>query len=73
MTWPCHGDPTYTDSDVERAVAARLRNSGIVTLMRSEVSVATRQAELALLAKLKARYEPIVQAPTGSSLPLFDP
>ncbi len=76
VTWPCYGDPTYTYSDVERAVAARLRNSGVVTLMRSEVSAAGRQADLALLAKLKARYEAIPQAPPaaqpGSSLPLFE-
>ena len=27
VTWPCHGDPTYTYSDVERAVVARLRKA----------------------------------------------
>ena len=30
VTWPCHGDPTFTYSDVERAVGARLRKSQIV-------------------------------------------
>ena len=76
VTWPCHGDPTFTYSDVERAVAARLRSANIVTLMRSQVSAARRQADLALLAELKARYEPIPHAPTpgvpDGSLPLFD-
>jgi hypothetical protein len=76
VTWPCHRDPTYTYSDVERAVAARLRSANIVTLMRSQVSAARWQADLALLAELKARYEPIPHAPTPcvpvGSLPLFD-
>jgi hypothetical protein len=76
VTWSCHGDPTYTYSDVERAVAARVRSANIVTLMRSQVSAAGRQADLALLAELKARYEPIPHAPTpgvpDGSLPLFD-
>jgi hypothetical protein len=76
VTWPCHGDPTYTYSDVERAVGARLRSAKIVTLMRSQVSAARRQADLALLAELKARYEPIPHAPTpgvpDGSLLLFD-
>jgi hypothetical protein len=76
VTWPCHGDPTFTYSDVERAIGARLRSANIVTLMRSQVSAARRQADLALLAELKARYEPIPHAPTpcveDGSLPLFD-
>ena len=76
MTWPCHGDPKFTYSDVERAISARLRSANIVTLMRSQVSAARRQADLALLAELKARYEPIPHAPTpcvqDGSLPLFD-
>ena len=76
VTWPCHGDPTTTYSDVERAVAARLRSANIVTLMRSQVSAARRRADLALLAELNARYEPTPQAPPaatpGPSLTLFD-
>ena len=76
VTWPCYGDPTFTYSDVERAIGARLRSAKIVTLMRSQVSAARRRADLALLAELKARYEPIPRATTpGSpdgSLPLFD-
>ena len=76
VTWACHGDPTYTYSDVERAVAARLRSANIVTLMRAQVAAARRQVDLALLAELKARYEPIPHAPTpgvpDDSLPLFD-
>jgi Transposase/zinc-finger of transposase IS204/IS1001/IS1096/IS1165 len=76
VSWPCYGDPTYTYSDVERAIGARLRSASIVTLMGSQVSAARRQADLALLAELKARYEPIPHAPTpcvqDGSLPLFD-
>jgi hypothetical protein len=76
VTWPCHGDPTYTYPDVERAVSARLRSANIATLTRSQVSAARRRADLALLAELKARYEPTPQAPSaakpGPSLTLFD-
>ncbi len=76
VTWPCHGDPTFTYSDVERAVGARLRSANIVTLVRSQVWAARRQADLALLAELKARYEPIPHGPPaatpGPSLTLFD-
>jgi hypothetical protein len=40
VTWPCHGDPTCTYSDVERAVGARLRKSEIVTSLSSQIAVA---------------------------------
>ena len=37
VTWPCHGDPTTTYSDVERAVAARLTQSRIVAILSSQI------------------------------------
>src|SRR5271166_456959 len=37
VTWPCHGDPTTTYSDVERAVAARLTQSQIVAILSSQI------------------------------------
>jgi hypothetical protein len=37
VTWPCHGDPTYTYSDVERAVVARLTQSQIVAILSSQI------------------------------------
>ena len=63
VTWPCHGDPTYTYSDVERAVVARLTQSQIVAILSSQIAVERRRRELALLSELKARYEPIAAAP----------
>jgi len=47
-TWPCHGDPTTTYSDVERAVAARLTQSQIVAILSSQIAVERRRRELAL-------------------------
>ena len=69
VTWPCHGDPTYTYSDVERAVVARLRKSQIVTCLSSQIAVERRRKELALLSELKARYEPVAAAPASAEIP----
>jgi hypothetical protein len=67
-TWPCHGDATYTYSDVERAVGARLRKSQIVAIMSSQIAIERRRRELALLAELKARYEPAAEAPARDEI-----
>jgi len=69
VTWPCHGDPTFTYSDIERAVAARLRKSQIVAILGSQITVERRRRELALLSELKARYEPIAEAPASAEIP----
>ena len=69
VTWPCHGDPTTTYSDVERAVAARLRKSQIVAILSSQIAVERRRREVALLAELKARYEPAALAPATAEIP----
>ena len=69
VTWPCHGDPTYTYSDVERAVVARLRKSQIVAILSSQIAVERRRQELALLSELKARYEPVTEAPATAEIP----
>src|SRR5271166_355662 len=69
VTWPCHGDPTYTYSDVERAVVARLRKSQIVAILSSQIAVERRRRELALLSELKARYEPIAAALVTAEIP----
>ncbi len=68
-TWPCHGDPTYTYWDVERAVGARLRKSQIVACLSSQIAVERRRRELALLLELKARYEPVAAAPATAEIP----
>ena len=69
VTWPCHGDPIFTYSDVERAVAARLRKSQIVAILSSQIAVERRRRELALLSELKARYEPVPEAPATAEIP----
>ncbi len=69
VTWPCHGDSTYTYSDVERAVAARLRKSQIVVILSSQIAVERRRRELALLSELKARCEPVAAAPASAEVP----
>jgi hypothetical protein len=69
VTWPCHGDPTYTYSDVERAVVARLTQSQIVAILSSQIMVERRRRELALLSELKTRYEPVTAAPTAAEIP----
>ena len=68
LNWRCFGDPTYTYCDVERAVSERLRNTNIVALLQSQTAVEQRQSDLALLAKLKARYEaaPLPSEPAPS-------
>jgi hypothetical protein len=68
VTWPCHGDPTFTYSDVERAIVARLRKSQIACLS-SQIAVERRRKELALLSELKARYEPVAAAPASAEIP----
>ena len=68
VTWPCHGDPTYTYSDVERAIIARLTQSQIVACLSSQIAVERRRKELALLSELKARYEPASAAPVGAEV-----
>ncbi len=69
VEWPCYGDPTFTYSDVERAVGARLRKSQVVAILNSQVAVERRRRELALLSELKARYEPIADAPAAAEMP----
>ena len=68
VTWPCYGDPTFTYSDVERAVAERLRKSQVVAILSSQIAVERRRRELALLSELKARYEPIGEAPASAEI-----
>jgi hypothetical protein len=69
VTWPCHGDPTFTYSDVERAVGARLRKSRMVACLSSQIAVDRRRRELAILSELKARYEPAAEAPATAEIP----
>jgi hypothetical protein len=57
MRYPCYGDPTYTYSDVERAIQARLLRSGIVPAYQALRLAEIEAAERAALARLRAKSE----------------
>ena len=54
---------------LRRAGGARLRKTQIVAILSSQIAVERRRRELALLSELKARYEPIAEAPTTAEIP----
>jgi hypothetical protein len=58
LDWPAYGSPDYTYCDVERAVAARVRASGLLLELQSRCIDEVENAERAALARLKAKYEP---------------
>jgi hypothetical protein len=70
LSWPHFGDPTFTFSDVERAVKRRLRAAKAIDVFRLLEADATRRRELATLARLQEKYgartPPPDLAPTGS-------
>ena len=57
LQWPCYGDPAFTFCDVERAVIARLRKSGLLESYRALRAAEIEKAERMTLARLKAHYE----------------
>jgi hypothetical protein len=67
LRWPCYGDPTYTFSDVERAVQRRLRAANVIDVFRMREADATRKRELDALARLQAKYG-ANREPASSSL-----
>ena len=56
LSWPHFGDPTFTFSDVERAVKRRLRSAKVIDIFRLLEADATRRRELATLARLQEKY-----------------
>jgi len=70
MSHRCHGDPTYTYCDVERAIQARLRRSGIVPAYQALRLAEIEAAERAALARLRAKYE---GAPPPAAAPHHQP
>src|SRR6516164_8049627 len=65
LSWPHFGDPTFTFSDVERAVKRRLRAANVIDAFRMREAEATRRRELATLARLQEKY--------GARTPATDP
>ncbi|MDE1905128.1 MAG: hypothetical protein KGH75_01575 [Rhodospirillales bacterium] len=67
----CYGDPSYTFSDVERAIIARLRKTGLLEAYRALRAAEIERSERATLARLKAQYEGCPAMPsTGEPLVL---
>ena len=53
---PCYGDPTFTYSDVERALQEWLRESGVLARYEQQLADEQEAAERATLARLQAKY-----------------
>jgi hypothetical protein len=58
LTWPCYGSPDFTYSDVEREFQAWLRGSELRAQLAAGVAAERETRERAVLARLKAQYEP---------------
>jgi hypothetical protein len=56
MQWPCHGDPGYTFSDVERAVQREAARLNLVPKVNEASASSIEQRELALLDALENKY-----------------
>jgi hypothetical protein len=64
MQWPCHGDPGFTFSDVERAIQREAVRLNLVMKVNEAAASSTRQRERALLDALENKYR------TGSVIPM---
>jgi hypothetical protein len=56
LSWPCWGDPTFTYSDVERAIKMQVRARNYVALYEVKAAEELRTAEMAILTQLEAKY-----------------
>jgi hypothetical protein len=56
LRWPCYGDPTFTFSDVERALQREVQRQNYLCRFQSIADVALRAKEVAVLEKLQAKY-----------------
>jgi len=69
LRWPCHGDPTYTFCDVERAIQRRLRAANAIDIFRMRAADANRKRELDILARCRAKYGANRESPSSSTQP----
>lgn len=58
VRYPAYGQPEYTYCDVEKALKAWVINSGLIEQASARLAAETESRERALLASLKAKYEP---------------
>ena len=65
LRWPCYGDPTFTFSDVERALQREIGTRDYLFRYQAIADAALRSKEVAMLEKLEAKYRtpPSVEAP----------
>lgn len=56
LQWPCYGDPTFTFSDVERAIQLEVRSRNYFAQQQVVVAEAVRKVEMATLERLEAKY-----------------
>ena len=56
LAHPCWGDPTFTYSDVERALQAWLRHVHVMEKYEQRLAEETEAEERAALARLQAKY-----------------
>ena len=66
MQWPCHGDPGYTFSDVERAVQREAARLNLVAKVNEAAASSIQLRELALLDVLENKYrrDTVIPMPT---------
>ncbi|WOJ91719.1 hypothetical protein RZS28_18500 (plasmid) [Methylocapsa polymorpha] len=58
LQWPFFGDPNFTYSDVERAVSARIKHSGLLEIYEARFKTQAEIEERAQFARLKAKFHP---------------
>ena len=69
MQWPCHGDPGYTFSDVERAIQREATRLNLVAKVNEAAVSSIQRRELALLDVLerKCRRDTVIPMPNPAS------
>ena len=70
---PCHGDPDFTYSDVEKAVQARIRHMGFHGYYAQMADREREYAERALLTSLQAKYSDTQSVASTPLLPVQAP
>ena len=72
LSWGCWGDPTFTYSDVERAIKEQVRARNYVSLYELKAAEELRSAEMAILTRLEAKYRQPVNhtADTTAEMPI---
>ena len=71
LAWPCWGDPKFTYCDAERAIKQEVRARNYLSLYELRAAEELRTAEMAVLARLEAKYRPsLPQADASTEAPI---